>query len=145
MEKDNDKIWPFNTSRSLVASAIILIGLSIFFLLLHHCMSWPHANSVTVILIGIFAVTLLPIRLVLLDHINEHGTKIDIKKFEMRFSRLTQFVSPGLTVPTNIGIHGTAFYDSDIAKILAALRESKKSYAFAGDFALFNQAIKKSF
>lgn len=127
MEKENNKFWSYNTAKSVIASAIIFAGLPFFFLVLHFWLGWPHTDSVTVILIGIFILGILPILLALLDIIVERGGKVELKYFAIDLSKFTQNISPGITIPANIGIRGTAVYDSDTVKILDALKESKKS------------------
>ena len=124
---ENYKFWPYSSAKSVLLCTVILIGLPILFLLLHYWKGWPHENSLTVILIGIFILGVLPVLLALLDILVERGGKIEIKNFTIDFSKFTQCISPGITVPANIGIRGTAVYDSDTKKILDALKEAKKS------------------
>lgn len=121
------KLWPFSTRTALVAAGVILIGLLVLFAVLRESFDWPSEESDTEILIGILVLTLLPVILMLLDLVAEHGGTIEARGFKVDFSQSRAVATAGITVASNIGVPGQAVTDSSSTQILDALSQATAS------------------
>ena len=63
--------------KSCIASAIILFGLLLVFILLRKFLNWPVEDTEKTVLTGIFILSLMPFIINLVDIIIESATRVD--------------------------------------------------------------------
>jgi hypothetical protein len=124
MTDTKHKLWPFSPRASLITAVVLLVGFLLLVGLLRALMAWPSAQSESVVLIGILALSLLPIGLALLDKIIDRGAAIEYGGVKLAFSQSRELGSRGLTVAANIGVRGEAITGSSTTQILDALKQA---------------------
>ncbi|PTQ91462.1 hypothetical protein C8R30_1326 [Nitrosomonas nitrosa] len=124
MTEAKHKLWPFSPRASLITAVVLLVGFLLLVGLLRTFVAWPSAQSESVVLIGILALSLLPIGLALLDKIIDRGGAIEYGGVKLAFSQSWELGSRGLTVAANIGVRGEAITGSSTTQILDALKQA---------------------
>lgn len=117
------KLWPFGQVIAILSAVILPIVL----LLLLSQTGWLAGGVSNQILIGIVALSLLPILLSIFDAIIDKGVTIGYGDFKLDFSKVQQTGTAGFSVPVNIGIRGEPVYDSGTNNILEALQDATTS------------------
>ena len=120
----DERLWPFRRKASLLSVAVILPGLLSLTAILRRLSAWPSAQAESGVLIGIVALSLLPLLLAVLDTIMERGAVIEYGHVKVDFSQSREMGTTGLTVAANIGVAGQAVTDSGTTQILEALRQA---------------------
>ena len=97
MSDSDRRFWPFRPIMSIVVAILLLIGLLIIVAILREIVNWPSQNSETVVLIGVFLFSVLPVLLALVDVIIERGGVIDYKGMKIDFSQMPKMGASGFT------------------------------------------------
>jgi hypothetical protein len=122
MEKQIIKKSKIN--ESIIASAIILFGFLLIFILLRKLLDWPGADTEKTVLTGIFIFTLLPFALIIVEIIIRRGGKFELGILKIDISDAGIQSARGIIIPANIGVRGPSISETDIISILNALREA---------------------
>jgi hypothetical protein len=85
-------------------------------------LDWPSPESETVVLLGIFLLSLLPVLLMLVNTVIERGGVVEYGGVKIDFSQVQSTEIPGPTVPANIGLTGQPVVDSGSSEILGIMR-----------------------
>lgn len=131
MNDSDRKFWPFKPRISIITALVLLPVLWLIVAILRARTGWPGERSETAVLIGVLALSLLPLILTLLDIIIERGGAIEFRGVKIDFAHVVQnqqLELTRITVPANIGIRGEPVDDSSSTKILDTLRRATSSH-----------------
>jgi hypothetical protein len=122
MTTSSRQLWRFGGQAAVLAVPAVFISLLLVTALLRAIADWPSAESESIVLTGIFLLSLLPIVLLLADSVVERGAVLEYKGLKLDFSRLSSAaVSVSAYVPSNIGVPGHPVTDSGTMEIMATL------------------------
>jgi hypothetical protein len=124
MSENENRLWPFGTRVSLIAAAFLLVGLLLLVAALRATLEWPGAEVENTVLVGVLALSLMPILLAFADTLMERGAVIEYGGVRVDFSQSRAMGTAGITVAANIGVRGRAVTDSSTTEILDALRQA---------------------
>ena len=123
----DQRLWPFGPRASLLTALALLAILCIIAVVVRTNWNWPSSQSDSALIIGILALSALPIALTLLDLLVQRGVVIEYAGVKLDFSKERVIGREDITVPANIGVRGEAVTDSSTTQILDALRQATRS------------------
>lgn len=125
MNEPDRRFWPFRPRTSIAWSIGILVSLLFVLNALKRRDEWLiSSDSDTAVLIGLVAVSLLPILLAVLESSSSGAELIEYGGVKSDFSQMPQVGTSEFAVPSNIGVSGRAVSDSSTTEILDALRKA---------------------
>jgi len=120
----NSRLWPFGPRKMVLGVPVILISLLILVGVLRSVAGFPSKEADNFTLVGILALSLLPVLLATVDLFTERGAVLEFSGAKLDFSRLQASGPPAVPVATNIGVPSQPVTDSDTNQILKALRKA---------------------
>jgi hypothetical protein len=124
MTNRNRLLWPFRPAISIVASLLILFLLILIIIGLRTNLGWFDPEPDSLVLLGIFILSLIPVILVLIDTMIERGGVVEVRGVKIDFSQAQSAAIPDVTIPANIGASSQPVSDSSTTEILDALQKA---------------------
>lgn len=124
MNDAKKQLWPFGVKMGLLTTVALLVGLLVIVPTLRSIVGWPSDKSEPTLLIGILALSLLPIALVLIDAVIDRAPVIEYGGVKLAFSQGKDLGTGGLTIQANIGVRGVAVADSGTTQVLDTLKQA---------------------
>ena len=87
MPIQNRLLWPYSSSRALLATVFIWVGTALTLLVSHTYFSWLDASSGRLVMMLTFAAGFVPLLLLLIDYMAGRRAVLDIKGIKLDFSR----------------------------------------------------------
>jgi hypothetical protein len=103
-----NNLWPFTARAATLAVPFILLVSFVSFTLARNFLGWPNPSNERVVLIGIFALSLLPLLLTLVDALFQRGAVIEFKGLKLNLAQVATATPSVALVPTNIGVRAGA-------------------------------------
>ncbi len=124
MKISNSGFWPFRRSTSGLCTVLAFLSIVTVLLALRTIVGWPNEQSDRSLLLGLLALSGLPVLLALLDLLIERGGALKYGGFEINLASAERVSMKGVSIPTNIGVPGQPVIDSSTMKILETLKQA---------------------
>jgi hypothetical protein len=122
---DRDTVlWPYSRRAAVLAVPLILFLLLVAVELMRASMGWPRAENERLVFIGIFFFSVLPLFLILVEILVQHGAVLEFKGLKVNLAQIPPAAPTIEFVATNIGVRTGAVNDSSSAQILDTLRDA---------------------
>jgi hypothetical protein len=125
--KSTRDLWPFGMRAALVCIPVGLVVQFTIVAVARVLTGWPDSASGRIVLIGIFALSVIPVMLALADVLIQHGASVEFKGVKLNLESLPRATAPTTPIPTNIGVTSRPVGDSGSSEILGALEKAAEN------------------
>jgi hypothetical protein len=122
-----DRLWFYGTRTAALTLPLVFVGLVLAVALLRALLGWPGYELDQTLLLGIFALSMLPLLLAVMDALVERRGVVKLPWAEFDFSHVAAVATPTVVLPVNIGVAGEPLNESNVTLILDALRSTEAS------------------
>lgn len=121
MNTSDSRFWPFRKSLSGLCTVMAFLGILTSLLALRKIAGWPNEQSDRSLIVGLIALSGIPVLLALLDLFMERGGGLKYGGFEINIASAERMSMRGVSIPANFGVQGQAVTDSSTTEILKTL------------------------